>query len=59
MDERFNYYHLNGRKFKIEKITETLYEVTMFNKGKSGVTWCFSEYASALEHILSYAEISE
>lgn len=58
-DNHFTYFEIDNRKFKLEKCRDDLYEITMFEDGKFGGTWCFGSFESALAEILSYSEIDE
>lgn len=59
MENKFAYFKIGEKKFKLEKISDTLYEVVCFNKDKFAGTWCFGRYENAMEHILACAIISE
>ena len=56
------YYEIANRKFKVEKINERHYELTMFENGEFVGTWNFegaNAWGECLDEILSYSEISD
>ena len=62
MKEYFKYFNIGNRYFKIEKVNENFYELTMFEDKTFIGTWCFTgknAYAEIQAEILSYSEISE
>ena len=50
---KFKYYEIDNRSYKLEEVSESLYEVTLFEGEKFIGSWCFDTYAEALEKILS------
>ena len=56
------YFEIDYRKFKVERITEKHYELTVFEDGKFFGTYNFTgslAYEEALAEILSYSEITD
>lgn len=61
-DNREVYFGIDNRKFKVERITEYHYELTVFENGKFFGSYNFTgslAYEEALAEILSYAEITD
>ena len=62
MNEKFKYYEIDNRKFKLERIADTFCELTVYENGEFLGTYCFdgnTAYEEALAEILSYTEIDE
>ena len=56
------YYEIGNRKFKVEKINDKHYELTLIEDGKFFYSWNFTgnnAYAEVLAEILSYSEITQ
>ena len=59
---KFKYYEIDNRKFKLERISDTFCELTVYEDGEFLGTYCFdgnTAYEEAFAEILSYAEIDE
>lgn len=56
---KFKYYHIDNRKWKLEKVSANFYQLTLFENEKYAGAWCFDSRAGAMAEILSYAEIDE
>lgn len=60
--DKFKYYEIDNRKFKLERISDTFCELTVYEDGEFLGTYCFrgdTAYAEALAEIVSYSEIDE
>jgi len=60
--EKFKYYEIDNRRFKVEQITDDLCEVIIFEGENFVGSYCFEgkdARAEALAEILSYSEINE
>lgn len=60
--EKFKYYEIDNRKFKLEQITDDLCELVIFEGENFVGTYCFdgkNARVKALAEILSYSEIDE
>ena len=60
--EKFKYYEIDNRRFKIEQIAEYHYELIVFENEKFYGSYNFegnNAYGEALAKILSYSEITE
>ena len=61
-DNREVYFEIDYRKFKVERITEKHYELTVFEGGEFFGSYNFTgahAYEEVLAEILSYAEITD
>ena len=59
--DKFKYFEIDNRKFKLERVTEDFYELIVHEKGEF-YSYCFegtNAYGEALAEILSYSEITE
>jgi len=62
MDNRYRYYMVDNRRFKVEQIAEDHYELIVFKNEEFIGSYNFegdNAYGEALAKILSYNEISE